>query len=55
MKGVKRVRRLAWENLDSAVLLILRLVLAYLLKHEKTIVIDSIDAYNEIILNRTGR
>jgi predicted HD superfamily hydrolase involved in NAD metabolism len=55
MKGVKRVRRLAWENLDAATLLILRLVLVYLLDREKTIVIDSIDAYNDIILHRTGR
>ena len=52
MRGVKKARQLAQENLDVAMLYILKLVLNYLLDGERCILTDSIDAYNEIILNR---
>jgi predicted HD superfamily hydrolase involved in NAD metabolism len=54
MSGVKRVRRLAKQDLDGAVLRILKLVIAYLIDRDKIIMGDSIDAYNDIILNRTN-
>jgi predicted HD superfamily hydrolase involved in NAD metabolism len=52
MSSVKRARQLARENLETAMLYILKLVLNYLLDGERCILTDSIDAYNEIILNR---
>ena len=52
MRGVKEARKLAWENLDTAMLHILKLVLVYLLHRERSIQGGSIDAYNDIILNR---
>lgn len=52
MRGVKKAGQLARENLDAAMLYILKLVLNYLLDGERCILTESIDAYNEIILNR---
>ena len=54
MHGVEEARKLAAENLDAAMLYILKLVLTYLLDQDKCILSDSIDAYNDIILNRTN-
>ncbi len=52
MRGVREARKLAWKSLDTAMLHILKLVLAYLLDRERSIQGDSIDAYNDIILHR---
>ena len=54
MNGVKRVRSLAKQDLDAAMLHILKLVIAYLIDKEKIIMDESIDAYNDIIMNRTN-
>jgi predicted HD superfamily hydrolase involved in NAD metabolism len=54
MRGVEEARKLASESLEAAMLYILKLVLAYLLDQDKSILSDSIDAYNDIILNRTN-
>jgi len=54
MYGVEKARKLAAESLDAAMLYILKLILAYLLDQDKCILSDSIDAYNDIILNRTN-
>ena len=52
MRGVEEARELAQESLDTAMLYILKVVLAYLLARERCILNDSIDAYNDIVLNR---
>jgi predicted HD superfamily hydrolase involved in NAD metabolism len=54
MRGVKTARRIAFRNLEEAMIYILKSVFRYLLAEDRLIIGDTLYAYNEIILKRRG-
>jgi predicted HD superfamily hydrolase involved in NAD metabolism len=49
MEGVKEARDLATSDLSAAMLCVLKSILYYLLREDRYIITDAIEAYNEIL------
>ncbi len=54
MRGVKTARRLASRDLEGAMIYILKSIFRYLLAEDRSIIEDTLYAYNEINLKRRG-
>jgi predicted HD superfamily hydrolase involved in NAD metabolism len=54
MRGVKTARRIASRDLEGAMIYILKSIFRYLLAEDRSIIEDTLYAYNEIILQRRG-
>jgi len=52
MKGVREARRLAYLDLDGAMLSILKSIFRYLLEETRCILPEAVEAYNELIMKR---
>ena len=51
-EGIDEIRRMAYEDLDKAIVMAVRSILDYVMKRGLVIHPDTVDAYNDIIIKR---